>query len=127
MTVNFHAYDGEMTINMPYLKSGSLLAEGDDRGVLVEEQFAQAHGLEIGDTLVLRILGNDISLIVRGTVLSPEYIVTSKDVAPAPETFGFVLLQHSAVSSLPLNEMVVTLEEGYAEEAVKQEILAMMP
>ena len=35
VTVVMHAYDGAMTINRPYLRSGSLLDPGDKRGVLV--------------------------------------------------------------------------------------------
>ena len=127
VTVTMHAYDGEMTINIPYLRSGSLLDSGDKRGILVEEQFAQAQGLSVGDHLTLSISGTEITFIIRGTVLSPEYLVTSKDVAPSPSTYGYVLLNRCAVSFLPINEVVATLTPGADENAVKQSICDLLP
>ena len=127
VTVIMHAYDGEMTINIPYLKEGKLLDSSDKRGVLVEEQFAKAHNLRPGDYLMLNIANLEIPLIVRGIILSPEYIVTSKDIAPTPETYGYVLLNHCAAENLPLNEVIATVLHGADKATVKASLNKLLP
>ena len=114
--VALECYEGAMEINKPYLCSGELLDSSDVRGCLVEEQFAQAHGLEPGDSLTLRVSGQDISFVIRGLVMSAEYTITSKDVRPDPEHYGFVMISSQAVPALPYTNVLVTLEED-AEEA----------
>ena len=69
-------YEGPMDINRPYLRSGTLLQEGDTRGCLVEEQFAVAHDLQAGDSVTLLVAGQRLRFTVRGTVLSAEYTVS---------------------------------------------------
>ncbi|MDO4740045.1 MAG: ABC transporter permease [Eubacteriales bacterium] len=126
VSVAVNAFDGEMSINTPYIREGSALNEGDLRGVLVEEQFAQAQGIALGDELVLDIMGREQTFIVKGIVLSPEYVVTSKGVSPDPEHYGFVLLNRAAVSDLPQNELVVRLAEGADPAAAQREIESML-
>ena len=53
MEAALEIYEGDMIINTPYLRSGSLLDSSDTRGCLMEEQFAQAHGLAPGGTVTL--------------------------------------------------------------------------
>ena len=70
VTATLHAVDGEMILNKPTLKSGELLSPEDNRGCLIEEQFAAAQGLRPGDILKIQTSGLERNLIVRGTVLS---------------------------------------------------------
>lgn len=122
VTATINGFDGEMTLNSPHLRQGELLANGDLRGILVEEQFALAQGLGVGDELVLEIAGGRRTFQVRGIVLSPEYVLTSKDVSPDPEHYGFVILDWDAVPELPLNELLLRLEDGADASWVQKQI-----
>lgn len=125
--LRLNAYDGPMTVCAPCLRSGDLLENGDNRGILLEEQFANAHGLKVDDTVRLRVQGMDIDFRIKGLVLSPEYIVTSKDVAPSPSTYGFALLNYGGLNFLPYTEMIVSLKDGADNAAVKAEIGGLLP
>lgn len=120
-TLITHAYDGAARINVPLIRKGAALGGGDTRGCVLEEQFALANGLDIGDELRLKLGGAELSFIVRGLALSPEHVITAKDVMPDPVNYGFVILNASAVPAVRLNEIVMTLEAGADEKEVKRE------
>lgn len=61
-------------LNQIYLRDGRLVAPGHDNEVLVVEEFANAHRLQIGDTLDATINGRRKTLTIVGIALSPEYI-----------------------------------------------------
>ncbi|MBQ3222661.1 MAG: ABC transporter permease [Clostridia bacterium] len=126
VSVSVNAFDGAMTLNTPFIREGSALGEGDRRGLLVEEQFALAQGIALGDELKLEINGREQVFTVKGIALSPEFVVTSKDVSPDPEHYGFVLMNWGAVSDLPQNELLVRLEEGADASAVQEQIEQML-
>ena len=119
-------YEGDFALNRPYLRSGSLLVSGDTKGCLMEEQFAAAHGLSPGDTVTLTIAGQRLNFLIRGTVLSAEYTITSRDATPDPEHYGFIILSHAAVPSLPYTNALVKFEAGTdlkAAEAALEEVV----
>ena len=119
-------YDGDFVINRPYLRSGSLLSPGDSRGCLMEEQFADAHGLAPGDSVTLTVAGERMRFVIRGTVLSAEYTITSKEFTPDPQHYGFIILLHDAVPDLPYTNALVKLAPGTdadrAESALKEAV-----
>ncbi len=61
-------------LNQVYLRSGRLLESGRDNEVLLNTDFARAHGLLPGDKLRATINGRRKTLTVIGDALSPEYI-----------------------------------------------------
>ena len=67
-------YDGAMRINVPVVLEGEGLAVNDLRGCLVQEGFARARGLSVGDALTVRYGELEYNLFIRGIVNSPEYI-----------------------------------------------------
>ena len=123
-------YEGDFEINRPYLRSGALLRPGDTKGCLMEEQFAAAHGLAPGDSVTLTIAGQRLRFAVRGTVLSAEYTITSKEFTPDPAHYGFIILSHAAVPSLPYTNALVKLEPGAdiaaAEAALEKAVPAAL-
>lgn len=127
VSVMTNAYDGEMTINIPLIREGEALAPSDLRGCLLEEQFAQYHGLGVGDSLVLEVAGQRRSFIIRGVVLSPEYILTTKDVTPDPAHYGFALISSRAVPEFPYNDVLIDLEDGADADAVQAAIADAIP
>ncbi len=112
-------YEGDFELNIPYLRSGSMLRANDTKGCLIEEQFAGALGFEVGDTVSLNIAGQHMQFIIRGTALSAEYTITSKEIVPDPEHYGFIFLSHTAVPDLPYTSLLVKLEPGADAETVR--------
>ena len=127
VSVMLHAYDGEMTVNKPLIRTGEALSPADLRGCLVEEQFAQAQGLQVGDAVKLSIYGAEKTFFVRGIVMSAEYIITAKDVAADPDEYGYMLVSSRAVPELPLNDVMITLREGADVNAVMADIQQLLP
>ena len=127
VTARVHAYHQSWAINTPYLSAGQMLGERDRRGVLVEEQFARAQGWTVGSSITLKIGQQERSYAVSGLVFSPEYLITSDDVAPSPETYGFVLMTTDMLPGFPLNECLVRLQEGTVPDGVLRELQARLP
>lgn len=66
--------DPERSVNGIYLRLGRLPVPSDRIEVVVNELFAQAHGLKPGDSLVANMAGRLERLHIVGIGLSPEYI-----------------------------------------------------
>ena len=127
VSVSVTAYDGAMDINTPLLREGALLEENDRRGCLVEERFAVAHGLIPGSRLGVKLGGQEYTFIVRGVVVSPEYIVVSNGIVADPNAYGYLLINACAMETLPLTQIVATLDRGADSDAVRAAIEAALP
>ncbi len=127
VNVNITSYDGEMTINTPLLREGELLAPTDMRGCLIQERFAKAQGLDVGDRLSVKLGNQEHTFTVRGVVVSPEYISLARGVAADPEKYGFILTNSRSLPAIPLTQAIVTLEDGANEADVKQAIESALP
>ena len=127
VTAVLHATEGEMVLNTPTLRSGEMLSPADDRGCLVEEQFAAAQGLAPGDTLKIQVSGLERTLIIRGTVLSPEYLVTAKDTAPDPSSYGFLLMSSLVFPEVPYNQLILSVSEGTDLQEMERTLRTILP
>ena len=127
INVNLTSYDGPMTINAPLLREGELLDPMDTRGCLIQERFANVQGLGVGDRLSVKFAGQEHTFVIRGVVVSPEYVALSLGVAADPEKYGFILTNSCALPAMPLTQAVVTLKDGANEDAVKKAIEAALP
>lgn len=127
VSVLIHGFDGQTRINLPVLRQGEMLNDGDSRGCLAEEQFARAQGLGPGDVLEIRIGTETWPLTIRGTVLSPEHLITAKDTAPTPETYGFVLVNSTALPGFLWNEVVVKAKTEADHTQLEEEIRETVP
>lgn len=63
----------EPHLNRPYLTAGRMPSP-DTPEVLVNEAFAEAHGLQPGDTITAIIRGLGMSFVISGLATSPEFI-----------------------------------------------------
>ena len=116
-----YGYDEEIRINTAKLLSGTMLDENDIRGCLIENVFAEANGLEVGDEISFD--GYPLHFIIRGIVISPEQIMTSKDVAAAdPLEYGFAILNRDALPTIPSTEYIIQVENGTDIDALKKQI-----
>lgn len=127
VSLQVDAYDGDMAINTPLLRDGELLNMSDLRGCLLEEQFAQAHGLTVGDNITLDIVGQRQNFVIRGIILSAEYMLTTKDVTPDPEHYGFMYISAKAVPNLPFTEVLIALKDGVTTEDILEQVQDIVP
>ena len=127
VNVNVTAYDGAMTINAPLLREGELLDPADMRGCLIQERFALAQGLGLGDRISVKLGGDEHTFIIRGIAVSPEYVALSRGVAANPQEYGFILTNARALPQLPLTQAIVSLAPDADKNAVQAAIEDVLP
>ena len=129
VTLNVTGYDGPMTINAPVVLDGEGLAENDLRGCLVQEGFAKARGLKLGDMITVRYGEMEYSLIIRGVVNSPEYISVTGSISMSADMskYGYILANAAAFKEIPLSQFVVTIDDGADAAAVRNAIERVLP
>ena len=127
ITVSVTAYDGAMDINIPLLREGELLDENDKRGCLVEERFAVAQGLSLGSRIGVKLSGQEYDFVVRGIVVSPEYIVVSDGLVANPDAYGYLLVNACAIPTLPLTQIVANIDDNADSETVQAAIEEAVP
>ena len=127
VSVLVHAYRGAPEINIPLIRSGEALTGEDQRGCLVDEQFALAHSLAPGDSLTLLLNGERRTYVIRGLALSSEQVLTAKDVMPDPAAYGYVILNMDALGDVPVNELLVRLRPGADAALAEQAVQARLP
>lgn len=120
--VEIQAVRGRMLLNTPVLREGQLLSPGNVRECLIEEQFARAQGLKPGNQIRMELGGMEIEFTICGIVLSPEYLITSNDMAPDPSRFGYILVNAEAFGDMQANSMLVRLKDRSEIEQVKRRI-----
>mgnify|MGYP006278909445 FL=1 len=117
------------TVNALHVERGRLPdpARRDEAAVL--KSYAEAHGLEVGDTLDVTIRGKRERLVITGFVLSPEFVyaIAPGQLVPDPQLFGVVWMTRDALETAAdlegaFNEAVVRLVRG-ADPAAVQDAL----
>lgn len=126
-TLMVHAFEGEARINVPLIREGNALESNDLRGCLLEEQFANANGILVGDRITVKLNGIKTDLMVRGICVSPEHVITANDVRPTPLTYGFMIVNSAAMPLAAQNEVLVTLEGDADAKTVRAAIEKMYP
>ena len=125
--LNVTAYDGAMEINIPVILEGEALEVTDLRGCLIQEGFAAAWNLAVGDRVEVRCQGQIYSFIVRGIVNSPEYVSLSDGMATDVSQYGYMLVNAAAFEEIPLTQIVVRLSDGADAAAVQTALRAALP
>jgi len=117
--------DSPGLLNRIYLRGGRLFEPGRDNEVLLSEEFANAHGLEPGDTLRATINGRRKALTIVGLALSPEYIyqIAPGAMFPDYQRYGVMWMARKPLASAydmdgAFNDVSLTLSRGINEEAV---------
>jgi len=106
-------------LNNLYLRRGRLIEAGRDDEVLLDEAFANAHGLEPGDRLVATINGRRKRLTIVGISLSPEYVypIAPGAVFPDYQRYGVLSMGRTALAAAydmegAFNDVALTLTPG---------------
>jgi putative ABC transport system permease protein len=121
--------DGEPALNQLVLRGGRWIEPGRHDEVIVNEPFAEAHGLMPGATFSALINGNRRTLRVVGTALSPEFVYALGPGALMPDDrrFGIVWMGREALEAAfdlqgAFNDLSVALLRGADTDAVLNEI-----
>lgn len=88
-------------LNQLFIREGRLVRPGREDEVLLNEAFAEAHGLEPGSTLTAIINGRRKTLAVVGIALSPEFLMQIQpgSLFPDPQRFGVMWMGRPALAA----------------------------
>lgn len=116
---------GEGGLNALYLRRGRHVEPGRRGEVLVHELFAEAHGLEPGDSLRAVINGRLERLLVVGVALSPEFVypIRAGDLFPDSRRFGVLWMAERELAPAydlegAFNNVLLTLQPGAVEAEI---------
>ncbi len=116
---------GEPSVNQIYLVRGRTPEPGRRDEAVVLESFANAHGLDIGDTVPTTIYGGRERLRVVGIALSPEhvYAIAPGQLVPDDRLYGVLWMGREALAQSvnqdgAFNEAIVRLAPGVEEAPV---------
>ena len=65
---------GEKRLNDLYLRKGRKIISGHNDEIVINDEFAEAHNLKPGDRIKVIIKGNQKTLRIVGTGMSPEFL-----------------------------------------------------
>jgi putative ABC transport system permease protein len=106
-------------LNQLYLRKGRMVRPGMEGEVILNEPFAEAQGLDLGDELEATISGRRRSLMVVGIGLSPPNLmeINPGTLFPDPERFGVLWMGRRALAAAldlegAFNEVAFTLAPG---------------
>ncbi len=102
------------------LLHGDPLSRDHPRGALLEADFAEQAGIEVGERLVLGVRGHRLRVRVRGTARSPEYLLATANpeyLLPRRGSLAVVFLSRRALQTalgVPgrVNDLVLDLPPG---------------
>ena len=112
-------------LNGLFLRKGRYVEAGNAGEVLASEGFAQAHGLEPGDTVTAVLNGRKQQLRVVGVALSPEYVyqLGPGQILPDDRRFGVFWMGPTAMAGVfdmrgAFNDLTLTLTPDASEAEV---------
>lgn len=116
-------------LNRLYVRAGQLPEAGRNNQVAISEAFAEAHGLQPGNTLQAVINGHLQTLIISGIVLSPEFVyqIGPADLLPDYERYGVLWMNREGVARATgmdgaFNDLLLTLQAGVSADDVMLEL-----
>ncbi|HON58649.1 MAG TPA: FtsX-like permease family protein [Smithella sp.] len=125
--------DGPPLLNRLYIRKGRLPDSSRDNEVVVNETFAEAHGLQPGDQFAAVINGKWKKLTICGVALSPEFVMVMKPEAVTPDfkRYGIFWMNRKAISRAfdmdgAFNDAVISLYAGARENDVIRDLDNML-
>src|SRR5690554_6024322 len=106
-------------LNRLFIREGRLAAADREDEVILNEAFAEAHGLRLNDKISVIINGRWKSLTIVGIALSPEFLyqVQPGSLFPDPERYGIMWMAHRPLAAAygmegAFNDISFTLAPG---------------
>ncbi|MBW7572084.1 ABC transporter permease [Caproiciproducens faecalis] len=125
-TLHIYALDNQNTLDQPDLRAGRFGKQ--DGGAVLDEAFAKAHGLKIGDSLSVKLNGTWVRLPITGLALSSEHIFSVKnstDLSPNSQKYGFLTIRADSLESVygqkVFNQICIKLLPGADVSQVEQQ------
>ena len=120
---------GRPLLNEPFLRTGTWPDPNATDQIVVNEPFAQANSLRIGDTISANLNGNKRKLTITGTVLSPEFIYTigPGSMVPDYEDYGIAWMPERALAAAvdrtgAFDNLTIKLRPGFSVDPVKDAV-----
>ena len=113
----------EPVINNIIIRQGTYFTQGRENEVIVSEKFAQARGLEPGDTITAVLNNQRKKLIIAGTAISSEfvYMTSPGSMVDEPGNYGLLYIKRSfAEDVFGFNKACNSLVGLLAPEARKE-------
>ncbi|MBI2994053.1 MAG: ABC transporter permease, partial [Gammaproteobacteria bacterium] len=124
---------GEPVLNRLYIRAGRAPDPGRDDEAMVNEVFAEAHGLAPGDRLEMIIRGRLQRLHIVGIALSPEFIfqIAPGSVIPDFRHYSVLWMTRDVLERAydmdgAFNDVVLTLTADASAEEVMQRLDALL-
>ncbi|MEQ9812779.1 MAG: FtsX-like permease family protein [Azospirillaceae bacterium] len=121
--------DGDPRVNDFTLRTGREPREGYPDEVVVLQSFADAHGLEPGDTITANFMGTRRHFVMVGTALSPEFIyaIAPGSFVPDDRRFGVFWMNERVVEAASnlegaVNDIVVQIRRDAAPDDIIRQI-----
>ncbi|HSJ13853.1 MAG TPA: ABC transporter permease [Longimicrobiales bacterium] len=116
-------------LNRLALRAGRLVQAGREAEVVLNETFAEAHGLGPGDQLTATVNGRRRVLTVVGVALNPEHLLQIQpgSLFPDPERYGVIWMGRSTLEAAydmtgAFNDVAFTLAPGASLAEVLQRV-----
>lgn len=116
-------------LNRLHLREGRLPAPQRRGEVLVNQRFAEAHGLKPGDRVQAILNGRRQALNIVGIALSPEYVyqIRPGELIPDDRRFGVFWMGYDDLAAAfdlegAFNDVSLTLEPGAIQAEVRQRL-----
>lgn len=124
-------YDNKPSLQLHFVEKFEIsrfqLMEGEEfslekDGIWLDQLFAREMGLKPGDKLVFTVYGMTFEPVIRGLVLSPEYVyyAGTDDMVPNRKNYGFGYLSYQAVpEGMPVRytQLLVAAGNGLSSES----------
>ena len=111
------------TLSLPKVVEGSPLNTTED-GIWLDQSYAKANSLEIGDQIQVEIPGTIFKKDILGLILHPEYVYSSNDSGsfmPDHDNYGFGFLYASSLPedlSIEYNQILMSIDDRSNEEGI---------
>jgi putative ABC transport system permease protein len=124
----------EQQLNRLHVRRGRWPGAGLDDEILVGEHFAEANGLQVGDSVSAVINGRWRRLAIAGIAISPEFVhdvATGFHMFSDSRHFGVLWMSRDALGPLygmdgAFNDVIVALRPGASEDDVIDRLDALL-
>jgi len=120
-------------LNRLFVREGRLVERGRENEVVLNEVFAEAHGLRPGSEFTAIVNGRRRTLSVVGIALSPEFLMQIQpgSIFPDPERFGVMWMGREALAAAQdmegaFNDVAFTLAPGARSAEVLERVDALL-
>lgn len=124
---------GQPRVNRLFIRAGKLPGAQDSRAIALDERFAKAHGLELGDVLRVTLAGKRLELRIKAVVLGPEFIYSPdpSSLVPDDRRYAVLYMTREALAALTgrkgaFNDLVLTVTRGACVDCIRARLDALL-